>query len=216
MYDIEQELKDLNGTQEHIQKQWKNGQQRILKFIVKLIPKLLNVESCSVFIQDPNRGKVWLVCATDLDAEEIEVPKRGSLVGEVITSGIYQIRTDMDKQPGMHKITDHDTGFVTKSVLCIPVKGSTTNMVIGAIQILNKHDNQEYTEEDRMVLEEMANYLQLLMEYIFLGQKATKISEKVRKKIAFVDIMLKLWGVLMVGLIVGVTIYMLPILIKGF
>lgn len=208
---LQKDLKELTRKQASMKRQWDaTGQRRLLKFIVSFIPKLLNVESCSIFIKDAIRSKVWLACATNLDEGEIEVPTQNSLVGEVIATGHYQIRMNMDKQSGIHTLVDRNTGFVTRNILTVPIKGFITKESIGAIQILNKHHGQEYTEDDRLVLEEAAYYLQMLIENIFLGQEAVAISEKIEKKIALLDIILWVWGAFVIMMILILIILVTP------
>ncbi|KOR29982.1 hypothetical protein TI03_00830 [Achromatium sp. WMS1] len=217
MNDLQQKLTTLIRKQAHIHKQWLDvGQKRLLKLVVTFMPKLIGSESCSIFIQDVTRKKVWLACSTRLGEREIEVPKKGSLVGEVISTGRYQIRTNMEQQPGIHKLVDADTNFITRNILCVPIKGIATDEVIGAIQVLNKHNNQEYTEQDRLILEEMAYHVQILVENIFLGQEITVISEKVQKKIVMLDVVLWAWVAFMFVIGVAVIVYVTPFVINGF
>lgn len=214
---IRQQWLTLVRKQAHIQHHWDQmGQKRLLKFIVKLIPRLLDVESCSIFVHDESNEKVWLVCATDLSEREIEVPKEGSLVGEVISTGKYQIRTGMENQPGIHKLVDQYTNSITRDILCVPIPGLTTEKVTGAIQVRNKQGGRLYTEEDRLVLEEMTYYMQLLVENIFLGQEIADLSEKISKKLGFAELIVKSWAVLMVLLILSVIVYVTPIMLTGF
>ncbi|KOR32493.1 hypothetical protein TI05_06965 [Achromatium sp. WMS3] len=217
MKDLQQKLATLARKQTHIQKQWLDtGQKRLLKLVTTFMPKLLEAESCSIFIQDVTRDKVWLACSTKLGEREIEVPKQGSVVGEVISTGRSQMRTDMDKQTGIHKLIDSDTGFVTRNILCVPIKGVTTNETTGAIQALNKYNDQEFTEEDRIMLEEMAYHVQMLVENIFLGQEIFIISEKVKKRMAMVDMALWTWAAFMFVMGLIVIAYVTPFVINGF
>ncbi len=213
MSNVQQELKSIMDDEENIRHSWKEtGQKQLLEFIVKFIPKLLGVESCSVFIHDINQGKVWLQCSTNLTEREIEVPKQGSLVGEVISTGQHQIRTDMDKAEGVHKKVDSKTGFVTRDILCVPIKSFTTDEVSGAIQILNKKGEAAYTDEDRSVLEEMAYYLQMLVEQAFISKKVATLSDKVRTKVMFADIMLSILAILAVITVIGGSFYLVTVI----
>jgi GAF domain-containing protein len=140
--------------------------------------KVTDSERCSVFIHDPERDKVWLKAGTGVGEHEIEVPKEGSIVGQVIASGEPVVVADLDTTAGTHKEVDEQTGFVTRNILCVPIKSPTRNEVTGAFQLLNKMNGQEFTDEDVALAEEIAEHLQVEVDGIFLDQEIIRLSER--------------------------------------
>lgn len=150
----------------------------LLAFYVRIMTKVTDSERCSVFINDPGHDRVWLKAGTGVGEHEIEVPKEGSIVGKVIETGEPVIVTDLEAASGAHKETDEKTGFVTHSILCVPIRSGDGGEVTGAFQILNKLDNKEFTEEDKATALEVASHLQREVDTIFLDQEIFGISEE--------------------------------------
>ena len=87
-----------------------------LPFYVNVMTKLADCERCSIFIHDPAQNRVWLKAGTGVTEREIEVPKEGSIVGEVIASGKPKIIYSMEAQSGVHKQVDDKTQFKTRNI----------------------------------------------------------------------------------------------------
>ena len=115
---------------------------------------------------------------TGVQEQEIEVPKQGSVVGEVIGTGKPVIVSDLDAKSGAHKTTDEKTGFVTRNILCVPIKSPVRDEITGAFQLLNKTNDQDFTDEDISLAEEIAEHLQGEVDAIFLDQEVFGLSEQ--------------------------------------
>ncbi len=105
---------------------------KLLSFYTRIMTKVTDTERCSVFIHDPEGDKVWLEAGTGAQEHEIEVPKEGSVVGKVIASGETVVVSGLETQSGAHKEADEKTGFVTRNILCVPIKSSIRNEITGA------------------------------------------------------------------------------------
>ncbi len=151
---------------------------RFLEFYVRLIPRVLDAERCSVFIHDPAQRKVWLKAGSGVKERGIEVSVGGSIVGEVISTGRAVIASELESRPGAHKVTDVTTGFVTREVLCVPIRSCDGSAVTGAIQVLNSKRSGGFTEEDRDFLEEAGQHFQRIVESIYLGQEVMSMTEQ--------------------------------------
>jgi len=150
---------------------------KLLEFYTRIMTKVTDSERCSVFINDPAHDRVWLKAGTGLKEADIEVPREGSVVGQVIASGEPIIVTDLQMKSGVHKQIDQKTGFVTRNILCVPIKSEERGEVTGAFQILNKQHSGDFTEEDKKVAQELASHLQLEVDAIYLDQEIFGLSE---------------------------------------
>ncbi|MBN2289213.1 MAG: GspE/PulE family protein [Candidatus Glassbacteria bacterium] len=89
---------------------------------------------------------------------KITLKKGQGIVGKVIESAETYISFDTQNDPNFYSGVDEETGFQTKSMITVPV---ITDQVIGCIQIINKNPPDGpglFTEKDRQLLEEVADY----------------------------------------------------------
>jgi GAF domain-containing protein len=147
-----------------------------LDYYVRVIPRLLNAERCSIFIHDPANRKVWLKTGTAVRERGIEVSVQDSIVGEVIASGKPVIASELQSRDGAHRRIDTTTGFVTREVICVPIRSSDGARITGAIEVLNRKGGGRFTEEDQSLLLETGEHFQGIVESIYLGQEAVGMS----------------------------------------
>lgn len=181
---LEKKLEKIRAKQEKLEQSWrKTGNKELLQFFIDIMPSVLKVERCSIFILDPEENKAWLQCGTGLEEKQVSVPTRGSVVGRVISSGQPWMDMELETSVGEHDVVSMKTGFIARNTLCVPVFGVSTNTVTGAIQVLNKIRDNEYTDGDEAILGRLAYQLQMNIESIFLRQEMAKISEEMKRKI---------------------------------
>ena len=136
-----------------------------------------DAERCSIFIHNPETDTLWLKTGTDPQKPNIEVPKETSMVGRVLSSGQPLFENDLKHKQGAHKVVEAQTGFVTRNALCVPIASLVGENVTGVIQIINKKDGTFFDNQDLKLLQEVAKYLSLSIENIFLGQETLDVTE---------------------------------------
>jgi len=189
--DLEKKLESIRAKQEKLDSAWKKtGNKELLQFFIDIMPKVLDVERCSIFILDPEEDQVWLQCGTGLSEKQVKVPTQGSIVGKVISSGNTVVDMELEGSVGEHDLVSIKTGFTARDTLCVPVFSVSSDQVTGAIQVLNKRNKQEYSDEDHTNLSRLAYQLQMNIESIFLRQEMAKISEIMKRKIEKLEKML--------------------------
>lgn len=185
---LAQRLEELRVKQKQIDEAWKKtGNKPLLEFFVELIPRALNCERCSIFVLDPNADNVWVQCGTGLKEHQVRVPRAESMVGEVISTGKYQVDSEMENRVGAHEWVDLQTGFVTRNVLCVPVQGVTQPKITGAIQVLNKKSSSTFTTDDHKILEKLAAHIQMNIEHIYLRQQLAKLLDDTTKAVTLLE-----------------------------
>ena len=152
---------------------------KLLKYFTEMATRVLEAERCSIFVVDPETDIVWLKAGTDLYEHDIEVSTEGSIVGRVIESGETVIESDLEHKEGAHRKIDEQTGFVTHNVICVPVWNDALKKTVGAIQVLNKKDGEEFDQEDEAALREMAEHVDVYVNLTFLDQQIVNVSERV-------------------------------------
>jgi type IV pilus assembly protein PilB len=94
------------------------------------------------------------------ELETITLPLGQGIVGQVIKTGATAFVADARSDARFNSQIDKDTGFVTRSMIAVPLK--VGDEIVGCIQVLNKcQDGQivtQFSQEDQLLLEDVAGY----------------------------------------------------------
>jgi len=154
-----------------------------ITFYSRILPELMSADRCTIFIMEKGSNKICSIFGTGLEEKQIEPPIEGSIVGQVIKSGQSRIENSLTDYRGYHSDTDEKTGFVSRNLICSPIKGITANSVSGAIQLLNKVGGEDFTEEDLSRLDEVAHFLSVSIESVVLNQEILTIASYLDKEV---------------------------------
>jgi GAF domain-containing protein len=181
---VENKLKRLRKKQKLLLDAWrKTGNRSLMEFFVDIIPRMLDAERCSIFILDPKQANAWVHCGSSLEERQVSVPLDDSFVGQVISSGKTLAKYDIHITEGVHEMVDYSTGFTTRNILCIPIWNVAGNLVVGALQVLNKKGENPFSQEDIELLKRFAAQTQMNIEHVFLKQEIGRLSEAISEKI---------------------------------
>lgn len=109
---------------------------------------MVNSERASFWFWDTRKKQYWTIAA--IGREQIIVPEGSGIIGASISNNEVILINDPYNDPRFNSSVDKETGFVTKSILCIPVVNTQGN-VIGAYQAINKlseDGDSDFTEQD--------------------------------------------------------------------
>jgi transcriptional regulator with GAF, ATPase, and Fis domain len=181
-------LAELKLRLERVSQSWTlDNYQAFARFYVNILPKIMGAERCTLYIIEMATEKICSIFGTGLEERQIEPPRKGSVVGEVISTGNGIIVNDLEAREGYHTNIDGETGFVTRNMICAPIKSGTTQGVTGAIQILNKRLQGSFRKEDLAQLEEIATYLSMSIENIIVNQEILRISNQMNQEFERLD-----------------------------
>ena len=127
---------------------------KILWTLIEIATDEIGADRGSLFLNDPLTGELYSRVAQGNLTREIRLLNTTGLAGAVFKSGIGEIVHQPYKDARFNKNIDQQTGFVTKNMICAPVK-TVSNDIIGVIQILNKKRGR-FTKEDLSILEGIA------------------------------------------------------------
>lgn len=96
---------------------------------------LVNSERASFWYWDTRKHQYWTLAA--LGSERIVVPEGSGIVGVSIAKRETIVINNPYEDSRFNPQVDKDTGYVTKSILCMPVTNARGE-VIGAYQAINK------------------------------------------------------------------------------
>ncbi|MFP6781836.1 MAG: GAF domain-containing protein [Gammaproteobacteria bacterium] len=111
---------------------------RLLRKIMSISSELLDAERSTLFLHDSTKGELWSRVAEGLEHKEIRFPAHAGIAGEVFTRREAVNIPDAYADDRFNPAIDRDTGFKTRSILCVPVVGKH-GAPIGVVQVLDRH-----------------------------------------------------------------------------
>ncbi|MEE9239810.1 MAG: GAF domain-containing protein, partial [bacterium] len=127
----------------------------ILASLVEFIRREVDAERGTIFLNDDQTGELYSRVAQGNFQREIRILNTSGIAGHVFQSGKGEIVHDAYSDERFNREIDQQTGFVTKSLLCAPIR-TVKGEIIGVAQTLNK-TNGEFSEEDLALLEAMTS-----------------------------------------------------------
>lgn len=109
----------------------------ILHALIEMTTGELNTERSSLFLNDPDTGELYSRVAQGNLQREIRILNTSGIAGYVFTTGEGLIIPDAYADPRFNRSVDEQTGFVTRNILCVPVR-TAKGVIIGVAQTLNK------------------------------------------------------------------------------
>jgi sigma-B regulation protein RsbU (phosphoserine phosphatase) len=139
---------------------------RLLEIIMELARDLLNTERSTLFLVDRETGELRSrIIQEDV---EIRIPMTQGIIGHVVATGRAVMTRNAYRLPYFYREMDRATGFMTRTVLCVPLRDSG-GAIIGALEVINCKDGI-FTSSDRRFLEEIANLAALALEKALMHQ----------------------------------------------
>jgi len=124
------------------------GQERIIQECCTL----LQCDRASLFLVDQLSGALELSLGKGID--KIIIPKGAGIAGHVASTGEILNVPEPYNDPRFNQQTDKDSGYLTKSILCVPVRdGDGRNIAV--LQAINKLNGNTFSSDDQMVLEKL-------------------------------------------------------------
>ena len=155
----------------------------ILETLVEMTTWELGAERGSLFLNDQQTGELYSRVAQGNFSREIRILNTTGVAGAIFQNGVGEIILDAYADSRFNRTIDEQTGFVTKSILCAPVK-TVKGEIIGVIQVLNKKEG-EFDEEDLELLEAMTTQAAVALQSTQFVEHMNKTREK---EMAFLDV----------------------------
>lgn len=149
-----------------------SGFEQAIGVLTDLGKDLVNSERASFWYWDKRKKQYWTMAAHG--TEQIVVPEGSGIVGASIVNNEVILINAPYEDERFNPNVDKETGFLTKSILCIPVT-STNGQVIGAYQAINKLDEtgeSNFDEQDVKRLSMAALFCGKTLESHLLYQDA--------------------------------------------
>ena len=139
--------------------------ERVPSLIMEQVCTLLDVAEGSLLLADAASGELEFAYTNGPVGTQLlgtRIPGDHGIAGYVMRSGQSLISNDVQGDQRFSNATDKSTGFTTKSLLAVPLRGVAG--VQGVIEVLNRRDDQPFTAEDRHLLEAIADQAVIALE----------------------------------------------------
>lgn len=100
----------------------------------------------------------------------LEIPNDKGIASEVFKTKKSMIVNDAQNNKHFNESIDKASGYVTKSILAVPILGYG-NRILGVMQLINKLDGSEqFSEDDEKVLEYVMGHISAYLELMMQGK----------------------------------------------
>jgi adenylate cyclase len=155
----------------------------VLNTLLDAMTAELNAERGTLFLNDYETNELYSRVAQGSFRREIRILNTTGVAGYVFTTGQAAIVHDAYSDPRFNRSVDERTGFVTKNILCVPIK-TARGLVVGVAQLLNKKKGK-FTNADLTLLDQMAGQGAVALQSAQVIERV----ERVRKQeLEFVNI----------------------------
>ncbi|MBW1805346.1 MAG: GAF domain-containing protein [Deltaproteobacteria bacterium] len=132
---------------------------------MKWAEEFINAEASSIYELDEESGEIFVRLARGKKKDpvkDIRLKLGDGIAGSVVETGQPMVVQDVSKEKRFSYKFDKLTGFKTKSLICVPL--TLRDKSIGAIQVLNKKDQEPFSKTDLEILTSMSQQIAVAME----------------------------------------------------
>ncbi len=152
-----------------------------LQNAIERFMQYLNSEAASIFLLESNNSELVCVrCAGPVDIAGIRIPSEKGIIGNAVNSRRSQMIRDAQNDPNFSKLVDADTGFITRSILAVPLV--VNDECIGALELINKKNNDLFNEHDESIAMVLASYAALAIHNARMADALVE-KERMRKEL---------------------------------
>ncbi len=132
----------------------------LLRAACERIAESLRAERASLWLFDAEKGDLFTRVAVLPELPELRQSLGRGIVGHVARTGETVRTDDVSKDPRFDSRADRITGFVTRSMLVVPMRENAKAPIRGVVQVLNRvGDGGAFDDEDERYLVALATQL---------------------------------------------------------
>ncbi|OGW57623.1 MAG: phosphohydrolase [Nitrospirae bacterium RIFCSPLOW2_12_42_9] len=138
---------------------------------IKAATRLLDAEAGSLLLIDHESGELFFEVAvggSESRIKEVRLKAGQGIAGWVAEKGESVIIHDVRSDPRFFKGADEKTEFVTKNIICVPVKAK--DKILGVLEAINKREGR-FDKGDLEVFIALANQVAIAIENSNLYQE---------------------------------------------
>ncbi len=146
------------------------------------IADYVGAESGSLFLLEESGGAlVCEACTGEPDITGVRIPAGQGIVGRVVATGVPEMVWDAQRDPRFYADVDRSTGFLTRSLICAPLKAQDRRL--GAVELVNRRGgDKRFRRSDLLLLETLGSAAALAIENARLAERLAE-QERVRREL---------------------------------
>jgi HD-GYP domain-containing protein (c-di-GMP phosphodiesterase class II) len=154
----------------------------VLRQAIEGAALLVEAEAGALLLHNEQTGQLSFVVAVgDKGAalKDVQLRKGEGVAGLVIETGEPQIVNDAQTDARVAHAVDQKTGFVTKSLLAVPVKAR--DKLLGVLEAVNKREGRPFSNWDLVEFHSLANQVAIALENSRLFRSHQDKIERLKK-----------------------------------
>ncbi|MEW6652993.1 MAG: ATP-binding protein [Bacteroidota bacterium] len=141
----------------------------LLGNIVDVATELTGADRGTLYLVDKDKNELWSLVLIGNNLREIRLRIGDGLAGYVAQSGETLNIKDVQSDTRFNKDFDKASGYVTRSMVCFPIKNNTGE-IIGVLQLLNSK-NGEFSGRDEIFLAALSVHSAIALQNAELVEK---------------------------------------------
>ena len=158
-----------------------------LREILQKANEFVPSEAGSILLDDPMtkntedrlENELVFIATFGADAEtrlSRRINARVGTAGHVYASGVAYMTEDVLEDPYFYPTVDTESGFRTKSALCVPIR--IESAVCGVLELVNRTGSHSFQEKDRRLLEIFADYASISIQHLLDARRAHEVAKR--------------------------------------
>lgn len=132
---------------------------KVVELIVTEAARIVQAQSCSLLLRDPGSNEFYFYAVSGQQHKgvaQMRFDADKGIAGRVLRTGQPMIVNNAQHDPLHFDGVDRITGFVTESLLCVPI--DVDNGTVGVLEGVNSLRKERFTERDLQLLGLFANF----------------------------------------------------------
>jgi len=147
----------------------------LLESIMEVTTDVMDVEASSLALEEVQTGELLFHIAHGEKAaaiKPIRLKRSEGIIGWVVTNGQSAIVNDVENDPRFFSNVDKESGFHTRSILCVPLISS--ERILGAIEVMNKRSEAGFDNNDLALCQAIAGQAAVAIENARMHESIVK------------------------------------------
>eukprot|EP01135_Chromosphaera_perkinsii_P010404 Nk52_evm76s2118 gene=Nk52_evmTU76s2118 len=159
----------------------------LMQVIMSSARNLLQADKCTIFLIDQASQELWTnIYDVDGNMREIRIPLTAGIVGATVALGDTLNIPDAYEDSRFNPNVDKQTGYKTKSILCMPII-NIEQQIIGVIQMINKLTRATFNSDDEKLLSAFSSQAAVAIEKSQLFQESIQTQHYLQNILNSID-----------------------------